>query len=226
MIMLSTITEKIKQEALSLGFNLVGIVPARPAERLDAYFRWLSLDYHGQMSYLSRPDRVLRRKDLDAILPDVKSIVCVSLDYHTLALPEEITNDPARGRISNYAWNLDYHDIIVPRLEELARQIVRWTSGRAECKVYSDTGAILERDHAQSAGIGFTGKNTMLIAPRRGSYFFLGEILTTAELEPNPLQISMPGCGTCHRCMDACPTGAFPKPYVLDARRCISYLTI
>lgn len=185
---------------------------------------------HGRMDYLARPDRINRRQDLNVILPGVQTIICVGLDYATPPLPPAIANDPSRGRISNYAWGSDYHEVMTPRLEELADWLK--TQGKNTAvrnRVYVDTGAILERDHAASAGLGFTGKNTMLIHPRRGSFFFLGEILTTLTIDNYQLPIvnsQLPSCGTCHRCLDACPTNAFPQPYVLDARRCISYLTI
>ena len=229
----------ILKRAEALGFSLVGWVDSQPARRLDAYFDWIGANMHGEMGYLARPDRQERRKDLNVILPGVRTIISVGLDYYTLKLPAELANDPDRGRISNYAWGVDYHDLMTPRLNQLAAELKRYLSLSTEeisHKVYVDTGAILERDHAERAGLGFTGKNTMLIHPRRGSWFFLGEILLTHPLKQpqtvvptgekrrNPNQ--MPGCGTCHKCLDACPTNAFPRPYVLDARRCISYLTI
>lgn len=218
-------TLALKEKARQLGFSMVGVVPAQPAVRLDAYLRWIENEYHGQMGYMARPDRVARRRDLDVILPGVRSLVCVGLDYATISLPPEIANNPARGRISNYAWNVDYHDVMTPRLKELAAWLEAQTNGKVASRVYVDTGAILERDHAESAGLGFTGKNTMLIGPRRGSWFFLGELLTTLPLVCDTPH-AMPTCGRCRRCLDACPTNAFPAPYVLDARRCISYLTI
>lgn len=220
------LTARLKEKAREMGFSMVGVVEARPSRRLDAYFRWIDSDYHGTMGWMARPDRRERRRDLNVILPGVQSIVCVGLDYDTIQLPPEIANDPSRGRISNYAWGADYHDVMTPRLQELGAWLRREAGGDVRDKVYVDTGAILERDHAAEAGFGFTGKNTMLIAPRRGSWFFLGELLTTAALTPDEPRDPMPGCGTCRRCLDACPTGAFPEPYVLDARRCISYLTI
>ncbi|GIK55868.1 MAG: tRNA epoxyqueuosine(34) reductase QueG [Chloroflexi bacterium] len=237
----------VTQKAHTLGFNLVGFVPAQPARRLDAYLRWLEVGMHGRMAYLARPDRIARRRDLNIILPGVQTIICVGLDYATPPLPPAIANDPSRGRISNYAWGPDYHEVMTPRLAELADWLIAQVEGvstlttrnlaplsaSVQSRVYVDTGAILERDHAESAGLGFTGKNTMLIHPRRGSFFFLGEILTTLEIGDWRLEIgSIPNlqspisCGNCHRCLDACPTNAFPQPYVLDARRCISYLTI
>jgi epoxyqueuosine reductase len=222
---MATLTTQLKEKAQALGFSMAGVVAARPGRRLDAYLRWIGRAYHGRMSYMARPDRVARRKDLNVILPGVRAVVCVGLDYDTLQLPETITRDPGRGRISNYAWGVDYHDVMAPRLEELAAWLRAQAGEEVRHKVYVDTGAILERDHAETAGLGFTGKNTMLIGPRRGSWFFLGELLTTAPLQADTPS-AMPGCGTCHRCLDACPTDAFPRPYVLDARRCISYLTI
>lgn len=218
----------LEAKAQALGFNMVGVVTAVPSPNLHAYLRWIDAEMHGQMGYLARPDRLARRQDLNVILPGVQTIICVGLEYSTIPLPPTIANDPSRGRISNYAWGVDYHQVMTSRLEELAA----WLKGQqpdsdAATKVYVDTGAILERDHAAAAGLGFTGKNTMLIAPQRGSFFFLGEILTTLAIDNWQLTIdSMPSCGTCRRCLDACPTNAFPEPYVLDARRCISYLTI
>jgi epoxyqueuosine reductase len=215
----------LKRKASELGFSMVGVTAARPGRRLDAYLNWLAQNYHGEMGYLARPDRLIRRQDLGQILPGVQSLICVGLDYQTMNPPPELATDPARGRISNYAWGADYHDVMTPRLEELAAWLRSTGGAAAQTRVYVDTGAILERDHAESAGLGFTGKNTMLIAPRRGSWFFLGEILTTAPLAPDIPQ-PMPTCGRCQRCLEACPTRAFPEPYLLDARRCISYLTI
>ena len=216
----------LKSHALELGFNLVGITPAAPSPYLDAYFRWVEAGMHGTMNYMARPDRQARRRDLNVILPHVRSLVVVGLDYTTNAVPDDLLQDPSRGRIAAYAWGLDYHDILAPRLEQLA-QWMREASGRdISHRVYVDTGAILERSHAHQAGLGFTGKNTMLIHPRRGSTFFLGEILTDLEFDvyDSPQRPTL--CGSCTRCLNACPTNAFPQPHILDARRCISYLTI
>ncbi len=219
-------TQHLKARAHELGFSLVGIVPAQPARRLDAYLRWIAQEMHGTMGYMARPDRVVRRQDLQVILPGVQSLVCVGLDYFSWRLPEEIVGDPGRGRIANYAWGQDYHEVMMPRLAALAQWLARESGAPVRQRVYVDTGAILERDHAERAGLGFTGKNTMLIHPRRGSWFFLGELLTTLPLAYDELRAPLPSCGSCRRCLDVCPTNAFPEPYVLDARRCISYLTI
>lgn len=219
-------SRRVKEQARELGFNLVGVTPARPAPHLRAYFQWLDAGGHGEMGYMARPDRTARRRDLNVILPGVRSLVVVGLDYHSLRLPDEILADPTRGRIAAYAWGRDYHDVMLPRLEALAGWMRGETGGEVRHRAYVDTGAILERDHAQQAGLGFVGKNTMLIHPRRGSDFFLGEILSDVEFDEYDPPQRETMCGTCARCLAACPTAAFPQPYVLDARRCISYLTI
>lgn len=219
--------DDIRRHAADLGFDQVGIIPARPSPRLDAYHRWIAAGMHGTMGYLARPDRLIRRDDLNEVLPGVRTLIIVALDYATQAVPPSILSDPRRGRISNYAWGDDYHDVMTPRLKQMAARLRDHTPDTSiTSKVYVDTGAILERSHAQQAEMGFTGKNTMLIHPRRGSFRFLGEILTSAPVDAcdEPHRETM--CGTCTRCLNACPTGAFPEPYVLDARRCISYLTI
>jgi epoxyqueuosine reductase len=224
----------LKSKAVELGFNLVGITRAEPSPHLEAYFRWIEAGMQGEMGYMARPDRQARRRDLTTILPRARSLVVVGVDYQTAAIPNAVLNDPSRGRIAAYAWGLDYHDIMLPRLERLAEWMVGndrpggngEKEGHGNYRVYVDTGAILERSHAQQAGLGFTGKNTMLIHPRRGSSFFLGEIVSDIEFDAydRPGQETM--CGRCTRCLLACPTQAFPQPHVLDARRCISYLTI
>ncbi len=216
-------TDRLKQQALELGFNLVGVTPAAPSPTLDAYERWVDAGMHGSMGYMARPDRRERRRDLRIILPGVRSLAVVGLDYRAL-LPEARLADPSRGRIASYAWGADYHDIMLARLEQLAAAITAETG--ATQRTYVDTGPLLERSHAYQAGLGFIGKNTLLIHPRRGSLFFLGELLTDLEFDvydtPGPATL----CGTCTRCLRACPTDAFPQPHVLDARRCISYWTI
>lgn len=217
--------ENLKAKSVQLGFNLVGLTRAAPSPTLHAYHRWIEAGMYGAMGYMARPDRVLRRQDLSVILPSVQSIIMVGFDYRT-SVSNELLHDPSRGRVASYAWGLDYHDVMTPRLDELAQWIGEEAGLTMDYRVYVDTGAILERSHAQQSGMGFIGKNTMLIHPRRGSYFFLGEILTTLEFDvyDEPHRETM--CGRCSRCLGACPTDAFPEPYVLDARRCISYHTI
>jgi epoxyqueuosine reductase len=228
---MAELVQELRAQARALGFDALGVIPAAPGKRLAAYLGWVAQGYQGEMGYMARPDRMARRQDLGLILPGVQAIVCVGLSYYSLRLPPEVADDPARGRISNYAWGQDYHAVMTPRLEELAGWLAEAGGGAVGNRVYVDTGALLERDHGETAVLGFTGKNTMLINPRRGSWFFLGELLTTLPLAELPKsEIRNPkseiSCGRCHNCLAACPTNAFPEPYVLDARRCISYLTI
>ena len=224
--MTNNLAEAVRAQAAQLGFNLVGITPAKPSPTLAAYQAWVEAGMYGEMGYLARPDRQARRQDLNVIVPNVRSLIIVALDYRTQPIPASLLNDPSRGRIAAYAWGIDYHDLMTPRLQELANWLQAHIAVPVQQRVYVDTGAILERSHAQQAGLGFIGKNTMLISPRRGSFFFLGEILTTYEFADYDQPAPTTMCGSCSRCLQACPTKAFPKPHVLDARRCISYLTI
>src|SRR5258705_6069732 len=168
---LSVYTAKAtKARAAELGFNVVGIAPALPSPRLDAYFKWIDAGMHGDMDYMARTDRQARRRNFDVVLPGARSIIMVGLDYHALRLSgaaPEMLNDPSRGRIASYAWGRDYHDVMTPRLEALAAWLQDSTGSEVRHKVYVDTGAILERSHGQQAGLGFVGKNTLLINPRR-----------------------------------------------------------
>lgn len=220
---MTTTAEPVRAAARALGFTRIGIVPAEPSATLDAYRRWIAADMHAGMGYMARPDRVARREDLRVILPGARSLIVVALDYRQL-VPADVLRDPGRGRFACYAWGADYHEVLLARLERLAQALEPLLGAR---RCYVDTGPLLERSHAQRGGLGFVGKNTMLIHPRAGSLFFLGEILTDAAFDdydaPLP-RASM--CGSCARCLSACPTDAFPQPYVLDARRCISYWTI
>ncbi|MBX3086696.1 MAG: tRNA epoxyqueuosine(34) reductase QueG [Anaerolineae bacterium] len=216
----------LKQQADALGFNLVGILRAAPSPHLAAFFRWLERGQHGTLGYMAREDRIARRRDPSVILPAVRSIIMVGVNYHTTLLPPHIANDPSRGRIAAYAWGQDYHDVLLPRLEQLAAWLRSHSAEPVAHRAYVDTGAILERSHAQQAGLGFIGKNTMLIHPRHGSYFFLGDLLTDLDFDIYDTPHRETLCGTCTRCSRACPTDALSEPYVLDARRCISYLTI
>lgn len=218
-------TEQIRNKALALGFDLAGVVPAFPVPHLDRYHDWLTQGYHGEMGYMARPDRVARRENPAAMLPGIRSVVCVGLNYYPGPLPDELSDDPSHGLISSYAWGMDYHDLMLPRLEELAAFIGAETGTQVSHRAYVDTGPVLERAYAAAAGLGFIGKNTCLIHPEMGTWLFLGEILVDVELEPTPSKTEV-NCGTCSRCLDACPTGALVAPYMLDARRCISYLTI
>ena len=210
------LTRTVKERALELGFDRVAIAAAAPPQHGAAFQRWLDAGYAGDMSYLARGREA--RLDPGRLLPGWRSVVAVALNY---APPGD---EPAWRGIARYARGRDYHQVIRPRLHAL-KDTLRTAGGpdiRSRASV--DTSAVLERSLAASAGLGWIGKNTNLIAPGLGSYFFIGIVLTTAELTPDA---TVPDrCGTCTACLDACPTGAFAAPYTLDARRCISYLTI
>ena len=209
--------------AAALGFSAAGVVPADPSPHLDSYFAWLAAGYQAGLYYMARSDHIARRRDLQNVLPGAKSILSVALDYRAEVDPA-LSADPSRGRIAAYAWGLDYHAVMRHRLRALTAELKQMGH---KALVYVDFGAVLERSHAEQAGLGFVGKNTLLIHPRRGSLFFLAEIITTADFDEydSPLNPA-PGCGSCTRCLNACPTEAFPRPFVLDANRCISYHTI
>ncbi|HEV8439361.1 MAG TPA: tRNA epoxyqueuosine(34) reductase QueG [Methylomirabilota bacterium] len=211
----ATLTESVKSRALEQGFDRVAVGPAAPPEHGPALQRWIEAGYAGTMAYLGR--RLGERLDPARVLPGAVSIVCVALNYY-----QGEGADPGCHPIARYAWGRDYHDVMTPRLEQLA--VYLHEASGARCRAYVDTGPVLERDLAARAGLGWIGKNTMLLHPRLGSWFFIGVLLTTAELEHDaPLPDR---CGSCRACLDVCPTEAFVAPYVLDARRCISYLTI
>ena len=213
----------VKQLAHELGFDLVGITPASPSPWLAEYERWLAAGMHGAMRWLERPDGRERRRNLNALLPQARSIVCVGLNYHRPPTPPELHADPSRGQIAAYGCAPDYHRLLSARLEKLAQ-----SAGFAphQRRIYVDTGAILERSHAWQAGLGFIGRHTGLIHPQHGGDFFLGELVTIEEFDVYDHPGPPTRCGRCRRCLTACPTGALVRPYVLDARRCIAYLTI
>jgi len=232
-----SLTERIKEKAYALGFDLIGITPAERAPHADAYRRWLSQGYAANMHWLGRNPE--RRVDPRNVISGAQSVVVVGLSYFLLDPPTELWNDPSRGRIARYAWGLDYHNVMLPRLRELGEFVDREVDYSLNQRSYVDTGPVLERNFAAHAGLGFVGKNTLLINPGLGSYLFLGEILIDLELEydePSPdggASCRIPGeskrvgsCGNCTRCLDICPTHAFPAFYILDSNRCISYLTI
>ena len=233
-----TLAELLEAEARRLGFDLAGIAPVEPypTERYEA---WLDRGYHGEMNYLARPDAVAKRGDPAQVLPGARSALVVAANYHTQDLPAELRDDASRGIVASYAWGDDYHEVLLPRLRQLATIAGEQAGQPLAQRIYVDTGPLLEREMAVRAGLGFVGKNTNLIHPRLGSWLFLGELLSTQDLPPlaGPAQqdrddaatsqAAVEGtCGRCTRCLDACPTGALVAPYVLDARRCISYVTI
>jgi epoxyqueuosine reductase len=210
------LTQAVKARALQLGFDRVAIGPATPPPHATAFERWLDAGYAGTMAYLARTRA--ERTDPGRLLPGARSIVAVALSYNPG--PDEPAADWAP--VARYARGRDYHDLMHPRLGALAAFIDAAAEARSRAAV--DTSAVLERDLAARAGLGWIGKNTNLLSPDLGSYFFIGIVLTTATLECDAEQPDR--CGTCKACLAACPTEAFPAPWVLDARRCISYLTI
>ena len=218
------LTDAVKKRALELGFDLVGITSAEPSVFAAEYREWIAQGNAGEMGYLER--NVERRLDPRELLPDARSIIVVGMNYYSDAREGPGTPDAEeeQGIIARYARGDDYHDVMNTRLKELLAFLKGQTGANTEGRVYVDSGPILEREVARRAGLGWFGKNTMLIDTRRGSYFFLGEIVTNAVLAIDSPAIG--GCGTCTRCLDACPTGAIFEPYKIDARRCLSYLTI
>jgi epoxyqueuosine reductase len=206
---------RIKQAGRELGFDLVAVGPAGSPDHAAAFEDWLGAGHAGTMAYLERGRE--KRVDPGRVLPGVRSVVACALGYYQ---GRSAGGPPG---VARYAWGEDYHAVMEPRLLALADTIVGLCPGTA-AQAYVDTGPLLERDLAARAGLGWFGKNTMLLHPDLGSFFFIGTVLTTAELEPDaPLPDR---CGSCTRCLEACPTGAFVEPYVLDSRRCIAYLTI
>jgi epoxyqueuosine reductase len=217
----NAIKKRIREEALSLGFGAVGFAAACESPHAGRLTAWLEAGHHGTMRWMARDPA--RRSDPRAVLPRAGTVVSVSIPYYRGDWPAGTGDDAPRGRIARYAWGRDYHKRIRRRLKLLARAILAQCPD-ARWLAYVDTGPMLDRAWAERAGIGWIGKNTNVILQGRGSWSFLGEILTDLELEPDPPARNH--CGTCARCIDACPTRAIVGPYQLDARRCISYLTI
>jgi epoxyqueuosine reductase len=217
------LTRRVKIEARRLGFDLVGIWPAGPlGAHAEAYARWARAGYEGTMAYMTRREQV--RGDPRRILPEVRSVVTCGMNYHARPGGTNAQTEGPSGTLSRYAWGDDYHDVLERRLRELLSFVQREASDPVRGRIYVDTGPVLERAVAMLGGLGWIGKNTVLLNKRLGSWLFLGEILLTCELTYDPPATEH--CGTCTRCLEACPTDAFPEPWVLDARRCISYLTI
>jgi epoxyqueuosine reductase len=209
---------RLKAEAHALGFPLAGIAPATEADGFERLRDWLQRGFAGGMTYMQRHAEA--RRHPESILPGVRSVVMVGMQHENIPPGA----GPLLGRVARYAQGADYHDVLRERLKAL----LAWMrQERPDClgRAVVDTAPLLERDFARRAGLGWVGKNTMLINKRRGSYFFLGALLLDLDLQPDEPHLAS-HCGTCTRCLDACPTQAFPGPGLLDARRCISYLTI
>jgi epoxyqueuosine reductase len=226
----SALSQWIAEKASLLGFDLCGIVSAQEFPELAHTEDWLERGYAGEMNYLADP----RRADLQRAMPGIRSVIVCALNYNTerprsIQVTPETTGDSAPcGWISRYAWGSDYHEVLREKLNQLLAELRQYSGQSFIGRTYADTGPLQERVLAKYAGLGWLGKNTLLLNQKIGSYFFLGTILTTLELGPSLDASAAPPpdlCGSCRRCIDACPTDAL-EPYVMDARRCISYLTI
>ena len=223
-------TAWIAAHAKTLGFDLCGVVRAEKFLELELMQVWLDRGYAGEMKYLNDP----RRIDPLSVMPRIRSVIVCALNYNcdlprsTEMVKGRDAQEP-RGWISRYAWGDDYHDVLQERLDALVESLRERFTVPFEARAYVDTGPVQERVLAKHAGLGWLGKNTLLLNQTVGSFFFLGVILTTLDLEPTLGANELPPpdlCGSCRRCLDACPTQAFVEPYVMDARKCISYLTI
>jgi len=211
----------IRAKALSLGFHAVGFAPAALGpEARDRLAAFLAAGQHGDMGWLA--DRVDQRAHPQALWPEARSVIALGLSYAPDGDPLETIGRPDRGNVSVYARNRDYHDVVKGMLKHLGAFIV--SRFGPQVKVFVDTAPVMEKPLAQAAGLGWQGKHTNLVSRAHGSWLFLGEVLTTLDLPPDAPHAAR--CGTCARCIAACPTDAFPAPYRLDATRCISYLTI
>jgi epoxyqueuosine reductase len=214
-----TLTEQIKSAAINLGFHKVGIANAdllaEESIRLD---EWLKRGYHGSMQWMAKNSE--KRTDPRLIVPGARSVISLAVNYYT---PTSHSPAPDEGKVSRYAWGDDYHIHVTKRIQ-LLFECIKQLCPESEGRLYVDTGPVMEKVWAARAGLGWQGKHTNLITKEYGSWVFLGEIITTAELKADVPMADF--CGTCTACIDACPTDAIHEPYVVDSQRCISYLTI
>jgi len=216
----AALAARAKDLAREEGFDLAGIARADAPPELAFFAEWVARGFAGQMGYLT--SQVAKRSDLRAAFPWARSLLCVGLQYDT-PHPYSTAAPADRGWISRYAWGDDYHDVMKARLDRVVARL-QTEAGPFEARVYVDTGPVVEKAWAAAAGLGAWGKNGCLLHPEHGSWFFLGEIVTELDLPTDSPRPDL--CGSCTACLDACPTGALVAPYVLDATRCISYLTI
>ena len=218
------IKQWIKAEAARLGFPFAGVTSLDPPPHLNTFEAWIAAGRQAGMGYLADPLSLQKRADPRSVFPAAKSILSLAMPY-TPSGPLAIEPATITGRVASYAWGTDYHEVIPARLTLLADHIEARLGCRVARRAYTDTGAILERDLAQRAGLGWQGKNTCLIHPQSGSYFFLAELFLDLDLEPDE-PFRSDHCGTCRRCIEACPTGCIREDRTLDSAQCISYQTI
>ncbi len=217
---IKSLTRHFKDIGISSGFRHVGIAPPDVSLWGSRFQEWLKNGFEGEMKFLARSSE--KRLNPSQVFPEVKSIVVVSMNYYPGEYHKDCLEDSRAGYIANYALNLDYHDVIKSKLNELLISINTLTDSKVDGKIYVDTGPVLEKALAAMSGVGWMGKNSLIINPDAGSWLLLGFILLDTGLEfDEPL---VDRCGECTKCIDACPTGAIVAPYVVDARRCISYL--
>jgi epoxyqueuosine reductase len=228
---ISQLESVIKRAAQAAGFDLCGVAPAADSEELRYFPTWISAGHAGEMKYMAARDEKgdLRRASLSRVAPWARSVIVCAINYNTDHPYSTQVDDPSRGWISRYAWSReDYHDAVLRRVQQveaaLRDHIPRDQQSKLTTRSYVDTGPVVERVHAKYAGLGWIGKNTCIIHQKKGSWLFLGVILASLELRPD---LPAPDrCGTCTRCIEACPTDAILAPYQLDSNKCISYLTI
>jgi epoxyqueuosine reductase len=233
---ISSVSAIVKQAALDAGFDLAGIAPIRDFPELDRFKEWVAAGYAGEMKYLEARDESggLKRASLRSAIPWARSVIVCAINYNTSQPNSTAPHNPGEGWISRYAWSReDYHEAVMRRLRIVERRFLEAARGTGQdagetpalrSRCYVDTGPVVERIYAKYAGVGWIGKNTCILNQKLGSWLFLGVIVTSLELSPD---VPAPDrCGTCTRCIDACPTEAFLGPYQLDSNRCISYLTI
>ena len=220
-----SLTHRVKTEAHRLGFQLVGVTTPDPPPHTAVYEAWLEAERHGEMSYLASERARQRRANPRRILPECQAILVLGIRYPAPEFVSRPEEPRLYGRVSSYAWGNDYHEVVIERLKELVANIEEQVGNSIPNSWYTDTGPVLERDLAQRAGLGWIGKNTCLINPQMGSYFFLAEILLGIELDVD-LPLVDDRCGSCTLCIEACPTNCILPDRTMDASRCISYLTI
>ncbi len=211
----------MKAQAAALGFDLCGVAPVDDFPELAFLREWLDRGYAGEMAWMARTAE--RRRDVRAVMPQARSVIVTGTLYNT-DRPYSIDRPAGVARVSRYAWGDDYHDVLKPRLDALVAWMRETSHEPFDALTYVDTGPVQERVYAQYAGLGWIGKNTCLINAELGSWLFLGVVITNLALEPDTQGLEQ--CGTCTRCLEACPTGALVEPGVLDSTRCLSYLTI